>query len=70
MLQRFEGFPSKKLEMVRMAAAYHGRMHALVQQLGVWEISSAPGWSATDEIARAEKFLEKVSAKACSFCDT
>jgi len=33
-LQRFEGFPAKKLEMVRMAAAYHGRMQALAQQLG------------------------------------
>lgn len=56
-LSRFEGFPSKKLETMRTAAALFSKLNAIVTELQNWKVQ-APLGQFLDKI---ERYFNKVS---------
>lgn len=56
-LARFEGFPSKKLEALRMAAALYSKLDAMSNELQNWKIV-APLAQLLDKV---ERYFNKVS---------
>ncbi|XP_028775516.1 uncharacterized protein At4g04980-like [Neltuma alba] len=48
-LSRFEGFPTKKLEAIRMAAALYNKLYSIVSELQNWNI-----------VLPSDQFLDKV----------
>lgn len=61
-LARFEGFPSKKLETLRIAAALYLKLDAIVHQLLNWKFVSPMG----QLLDRVENYFTKVVLK-CLF---
>ena len=55
MLARFEGFPTKKLETLRTAAALYLKLDAIVTNLKIWKV--APLGQLLDRI---EHYFNKV----------
>src|ERR1044072_7009788 len=39
-LLRFEGFPTKKLEAMRMAAALYNKLHSILTELQDWKVAA------------------------------
>lgn len=58
-LARFEDFPSKKLEAIRMSAALHLKLDAIVTTLQNWQIVAPVG----KLLDKAEGYFNKVSLK-------
>lgn len=73
-LARFEDFPTKKLEALRMAAALYSKLNDIVTTLKNWKIES-PANQLLDNI---EKYFNKVRSRlynptyshAARDCDT
>ncbi|XP_010245333.1 PREDICTED: uncharacterized protein At4g04980-like [Nelumbo nucifera] len=58
-LARFEGFPSKKLETIRIAAALHSKLDAIVTNLESWKIVSPLG----KLIDKIEAYFSKIKGE-------
>ena len=56
MLARFEGFPSKKLENIRMATALYVKLDAIVTTLKGWKLTSP----AAQQLDKVETYFNKV----------
>ena len=56
MLSRFEGFPSKKLEAVRMAAALYNKLNSILTELQNWNKVTPVG----QLLDKAERYFNKV----------
>ena len=57
MLARFEDFPTKKLEAVRMAAALYSKLEGIVNTLQDWKIVSP----LNQLLDKVENYFTKVS---------
>ncbi|GAQ86624.1 hypothetical protein KFL_003000170 [Klebsormidium nitens] len=62
-LARFEGFPSRKLETIRMAASLHSRLAGTAKDLEQWKVAGG----AYEELERAIKYFDKMKkeVEAC-----
>jgi DNA repair exonuclease SbcCD ATPase subunit len=58
-LARFEGFPSRKLETIRMAASLHSRLAGMRRDLEQWKVTGG----AYEELERAIKYFDKVGSQ-------
>lgn len=58
-LARFEGFPSRKLETIRMAASLHLRLAGMRRDLEQWKVTGG----AYEELERAIKYFDKVGSQ-------
>ncbi|KAG8072817.1 hypothetical protein GUJ93_ZPchr0006g43012 [Zizania palustris] len=56
-LARFEDFPSKKLETLRMAAALYSKLDGVVSTLKGWKLQAAP---VSPQLDRLEAYFNKV----------
>lgn len=56
MLSRFEGFPSKKLDAIRMAAALYLRLDSILSELQNWNIVTPMG----QFLDKVERYFNKV----------
>lgn len=57
MLSRFEGFPLKKLETVRMAVALHMKLESIVTTLKGWKLASP----VAQQLDKVECYFNKVN---------
>lgn len=65
-MARFEGFPTKKLEILRTASALYSKLNSIVTQLETWKIE-APLDKLLD---RVECYFNKVTRKnLASVCE-
>ncbi|KAJ7946944.1 Hydroxyproline-rich glycoprotein family protein [Quillaja saponaria] len=55
-LARFEGFPSKKLEAIRMAAALYSKLDSIVKELQNWKIVAPLG----QLLDKVERYFDKI----------
>jgi len=55
-LSRFEGFPTKKLEALRMSAALYNKLHSILTELQNWKI--VPPMA--QQLDKVEKYFSKV----------
>ena len=56
MLARFEGFPSKKLENIRMAIALYVKLDAIITTLMGWKLTSP----VAQQFNKVETYFNKV----------
>ncbi|KAL5211761.1 hypothetical protein ABZP36_022608 [Zizania latifolia] len=56
-LARFESFPSKKLETLRMAAALYSKLDGVVSTLKGWKLQAAP---VSPQLDRLEAYFNKI----------
>lgn len=59
-LARFEGFPQKKLEAIRTAAALYAKLNGIVTELQNWKIVTPLG----QLLDRTERYLNKASSNS------
>lgn len=60
MLSRFEGFPTKKLEAVRMAAALYNKLDSILNELQSWKVVTPMG----QFLDKVERYFNKVNPKS------
>lgn len=58
-LARFEGFPSKKLEALRTAAALYSKLDSAASMLKCWKLTAGP---VSPQLDRVESYFNKVRA--------
>jgi Wiskott-Aldrich syndrome protein len=56
-LSRFEGFPTKKLEAIRMAAALYNKLNSILSELQNWKVESPMG----QLLDKVERYFNKVT---------
>jgi len=62
-LSRFEGFPTKKLEALRMAAALYNKLDSILTELQNWKIVPPLG----QQLEKIERYFTKVIKKIIKF---
>ncbi|QCD84315.1 hypothetical protein DEO72_LG2g4667 [Vigna unguiculata] len=58
-LSRFEGFPTKKLEALRMSAALYNKLHSILTELQNWKI--VPPMA--QQLDKVEKYFSKIKTE-------
>lgn len=62
-LSKFEGFPTKKLETMRTAAALHSKLNAMITELQNWKIEAPLG----PLLDKTERYCTKVNSTSYTY---
>ncbi|CAJ1936398.1 unnamed protein product [Sphenostylis stenocarpa] len=58
-LSRFEGFPTKKLEALRMAAALYNKLYSILTELQNWKVEPPM----TQQLDKVERYFSKIKTE-------